>query len=86
MYKKVLNPKPHRNKYCRPVFVDGKRYFSLCQAAIDFEFSYYQFYTKVMNNGGKPITYSGHSVVLESWVNEHPEYKLPEVPEGENHE
>ncbi len=85
MYKKVLNPKPRRNRYCRPVYVDGKRYFSLCEATIDFGFSYYQFYTKVMKNDG-PITYSGHQVVLESWVKEHPEYKLPEKPEGEQHE
>lgn len=85
MYKKVLNPKPHRNRCCRPVYVDGIRYFSLCQAAIDFEFSYYQFYTKVMKNDG-PVTYSGHSVVLESWVKKHPEYKLPEPKGDKNNE
>lgn len=34
-----------------------------------------------MKNDG-PVTYSGHSVVLESWVKNHPEYKLPE-PKGD---
>ena len=82
MYKRALNPKPHRNRYCRPVYVDGIRYFSLCQAAIDCEFSYAQFYTKVMKGDG-PVKYSGHVVVLESWVQEHPEYKLSE-PEGDD--
>lgn len=81
LYKKVLNPKPHCNRCCRPVYVDGTRYDSLFQAAIDFEFSYYQFYTKVMNYDG-PVIYSGHTVVLESWVKQHPEYKL-QKPEGE---
>lgn len=84
MYKKVLNPKSHRNTYCRPVYVDGIYFCSLCQAAIDFEFSYRQFYAKVMENTG-PVIYSGHMVVLESWVKKHPEYKLHKL-KGENDE
>ncbi|MBP5696956.1 MAG: hypothetical protein J6X11_09990 [Treponema sp.] len=85
MYKKVLNPKPHRNNFCHAVYVDGRYYSSLFQAAIDFEFSYCSFYTKVMKHDG-PVSYSGHQVVLMSWVESHPEYKLPENPEGENYE
>lgn len=34
-----------------------------------------------MKNDG-PVTYSRHSVVLESWVKKHPEYKIPE-PKGD---
>lgn len=77
----MLNPKPHRNQYCHAVYVDGLYFFSLFQAAIDFEFSYAQFYTKVMSKDG-PVKYSGHTVVLESWVKQHPEYKLEKL-EGE---
>ena len=29
-----------------------------------------------------PVKYSGHTVVLESWVKQHPEYKLEKL-EGE---
>ena len=34
-----------------------------------------------MKNDG-PVMYSGHMVVLESWVKQHPEYKL-QKPEGD---
>lgn len=85
MYKKVLKRKPYRSKYCRSVYVDGLYFFSLCQAAIDFEFSYSMFYTKVINHDG-PVTYSGHTVVLESWVKQHPEYKLQKPGEEKGNE
>lgn len=85
MYKKNLNQKPHRNKNCHAVYVDGRRYDSLFQAAVDFEFGYCWFYTKIMQSDG-PVMYSKHQVVLEAWVKAHPEYKLPKIPEGEKYE
>ena len=57
-----------------PVWVDGHRYASLFEAAIDNEFSYHMLHQKIKQNSGVPIKYSGHTIILDSWLKEHPEY------------
>lgn len=59
-----------------PVWVDAHRYTSLFEAAIDNEFSLSNFLKKIKQNSGAPIKYSGHTVILDSWLKSHPEYNL----------
>jgi hypothetical protein len=58
-----------------PVWVDTQFYTSLFAAAIDNEFSVSNFIKKIKQNSGSPFKYSGHTIILDSWLKEHPEYK-----------
>jgi len=58
-----------------PVWVDTQFYTSLFAAAVDNEFSYHMLHQKIKQNSGSPIKYSGHTIILDSWLKEHPEYK-----------
>ena len=66
--------KSKRNRNAHAVFVDGRKYESLFAAAIDFELNYGWLFTKLKNNDFAPVTISGHTIVLESWIAEPPEY------------
>ena len=57
-----------------PVWVDENCYASLFEAAIDNEFSLSNFLKKIKQNSGAPVKYSGHTVILDSWLKSHPEY------------
>lgn len=59
-------------------YCDGRLYKSLFSLSIDFEFSYKWIFEKLKKNHGAPTQYAGHTIVLESWLAEHPEYQFPE--------
>ena len=60
-------------KFC---FCDGKLYKSIFSLAIDFELSYFWVYSKLKESNGSPVTISGHTIVLASWLEVHPEYDI----------
>lgn len=43
---------------------------------IDFEISFSTVFQKLRKNNFAPITYSGHTIVLASWLEQHPEYDI----------
>lgn len=85
MYKKVVNKKPHRNRFCIPCYIDGRFYPSLLAASIDFELGYANLHKQMCRHQG-PFKVSNHTIVLQKWLLVHPEYQLEEpgeLPEGE---
>lgn len=66
--KKVWNSKK--------AFIDGREYPSLFSLAIDFEMTYKWILLKLKKNNFAPVTISGHTIVLASWLEQHPEYDI----------
>lgn len=59
-----------------PCFCDGIKYKSLFALSIDFEINYSWLFWKLKKTNGAPVTISGHTIVLESWLTAHPEYQF----------
>lgn len=57
-------------------YCDGKMYESLFQLAVDYELSYSSLFQKIKRHNGNPVRYSGHTIVLESYLAGHPEYDI----------
>ena len=74
MKNKVLDEK--KISYSRPCYIDGYYFPSLFSMSIDFEFSYHMLHSKIKKHGGAPIVYSGHKIVMEEWLELHPEYDI----------
>lgn len=71
MYNLSRNAEPRKQK---PVFIDGTRFESLFDAGINSGISYVAISQGMTKTGGAPSYIKGRLVVLESWVQRHPEY------------
>jgi len=55
-----------------PVYVDGIRYSSMFQAAIDIDMTYKTLFYKIKNNDGRPVKAKGMILCSEEWTINNP--------------
>lgn len=60
----------------KSVYIDGHLYESIFSASIDFEFSFSNLCKAIKKSDGAPVKYSGHTIVLTDWLEQHPEYEM----------
>lgn len=72
----VIAQKSKRPGFSIECCIDGWYFPSLFSLAIDFELDYKWLRLKLARNGGAPVTISGHTIALASWLEQHPEYEM----------
>lgn len=63
------------------IYVDGRRYRSIFEAASDTNLTYWNMAKKISDNKGAPCFVKKHKIVTEFWLLSHPEYLL-EISRG----
>ena len=59
---------------------DGKKYKSLWQVSVDYGLDYPWLLSKLRRSMGAPVTISGHTVMLASWLEKHSASVTDETP------
>lgn len=73
----MYNPKKSDSPLnAKQVYINGKRYRSLSQAAADTELTFCYIANRMAQSKGAPVVINGKTVVTEKWLLNHPDQIL----------